>query len=174
MPPVTDHLQRPIHRPVRYSWSRFNDGREWRCKETGEVVTDIQIANVDYTYDISHIPESFHGVLRSLLSGEARKRFLKQNWEQKRARRGCRHPEDKKDDITEFGDSYTRYLCRVCGYEDPKPKRKTPPTDIEKLTAFFAECDEVILRWKKEAIAHKIFMKEVDDLIEEVLNAKSK
>lgn len=177
MPPVTEGITMgpnvaKVYGHRRYSWNRFELCREWRCKETGEIVTDIQIADIDYTYNISHIPESFHGVLRSLMSKEARKR----SWEQKRRshRQLCNHPKNYREDITEFGDSVTRYCCIKCGYSEPKPKRIEPPTDIEQLTTFFAEQDELIIQWKKEAVAHKLFMKEVDELIEEVFRVTRK
>jgi len=136
--------------------------RDWYCPETGEVVNHIMLMNADNFGNFSNIPR---GLCWHLLREQHKKsvRIRKQ-----KTIYPCTH--ENKDDITEFGDPYNRYLCRDCGYQDPKPKSKT---DVEELTEF-AECDALIVWWKKEAVAHKIFMKEVDDLIEEVLNAKPK
>lgn len=134
--------------------------RDWYCTDTGEVVDDMMLLNAFSYDDFSKIPRGLRWYI------------LRERYKENNKKRWCHH--DNKDNITEFGDPYDRYLCRDCGHMDPKPERKLPPTDIEKLATFFAECDALIIRWKKEAVAHKIFMKELDDLIEEVLNAKSK
>lgn len=140
--------------------------RDWYCPETGEVVDHIQLMNADNFGVFDNIPRG----LRWHLLREQHKKSVRAR--KQKSIYPCTH--ENKDNITEFGDPYERYLCRDCGYMDPKPERKLPPTDIEKLTAFFAECDAQVIRWKKEAEVMKVFLKEVDDLIEEVLNAKSK
>lgn len=147
-------------------WCQNHLTREWYCVQTGEVVDHIQLMNADHFGVFDNIPRGLRWhLLREQHKESVRARKQKSIYP-------CTH--ENKDNITEFGDPYERYLCRDCGYMDPKPERKLPPTDIEKLTTFFAECDAQVIRWKKEAETMKVFLKEVDDLIEEVFNAKSK
>lgn len=148
-------------------WRQNHLTREWYCVETGEVVDHIQLMNADHFGVYDNIPK---GLVWQMLRDRQQERIARQKERDKK--RWCHH--DNKDNITEFGDSFERYLCRDCGHMDPKPERKLPPTDVEELGAFFAECDANILRWKEQSKAMKGFLKEVDDLIEEVRRAKSK
>lgn len=184
MPPVTkaDELQHAMgwdiakmepqaeagaHHPRDEEWQQNKLTREWYCVQTGEVVDHIQLMNADHFGVFDNIPE---GLRWHMLREIQIERLTRQ--QERNKKRWCHH--ENADDITEFGDSYTRYLCRDCGHMDPKPERKLPPTDIEELATFFDEQDVLMLKWKEQAKAMKGFLKEVDDLIEEVRLAKSK
>ena len=147
-------------------WQYDGLTRDWYCPETGEVVDDVMLKNADHFGVFDNIPRGLRWyILRDKHKESVRARKQKSIYP-------CTH--ENKDNITEFGDPYDRYLCRDCGHMDPKPERREPPTDVEELGTFFAECDANILRWKEQTKAMKCFLKEVDDLIEEVQRAKSK
>ena len=155
MPPT------PKIRPRKYSWRYDNMRKQWRCKETDEVVTDIMIADVDGNYEsLNAIPESFHIQLRMLLA--------------KRNMNGCRHP--NKLEVTMFGDAKPHYTCSDCGWSTPRTPSKELPA-IDDLTDWVAQQEGVVASWKAEekvnAEKSKQMNDETDALIAEVFNAKT-
>ena len=141
---------------VRYSWRYMRDEKRWHCKETGEIVTDIQIDNVDCYEDLNQIPESFHIQLRMLM-----------------AKRGCKH--ENKIEITTFCDAKPHYTCPDCGWSTPRPLMPKELPALDDLRTWVAEQEGVVASWKAEAKVNatesKRISDETDALIREVLDA---
>jgi len=144
---------------VRYSWRYDNVRKEWCCKETDEVVTNTQIANVSCYEDIGQIPESFHVQLRMLMA--------------KRQMNGCKH--ENKLDVTIQGDAKPHYTCPDCDWSTPRrPKPEELPA-LDDIRNWVAEQEGVVASWKAEAKVNaaesKRMLEETDALIKEVFDA---
>ena len=144
----------------RYSWSRFPDAAEYRCKETGEKVSYVMIEEAMIHGDFSKIPKGFLSILADLMRKE-RTRLAN-------AVSRCLHT--NKVDVSQFDDSMPMYTCLDCGWNTPRPRKLS---ELELTAIAVAEGEALVRSWKEKE-KHDAELLEADKVLKEVHRVKGR